>query len=666
MKINYNDLKTLIDDFRYIVQTGGNPFTVQDGSGIMSSSKSVFFMVLEVMKTIVFLLVYIVLIYFLYIILFKGYPRFIMDILSFGFYKKQNLDKLFSENKFFENHFKFLMKRSNEFIGLDPHVSFSALVKTNKLKDIIEDVETNMNEYYKNYKYTRRYVETFREYFLYYNKLNKEFNNTTGLDTCGDDGMMESYQQFQELEKKKNDNEISKLCQKKKCVRIHKELLRNPNYLPPQCKASLIETSLIVDVNQRTQPEKVNCPAPMFVIEYPEFYDTLLEYLKKTGQYKVKGKAKEIKKERDFQLAELYYLDLIGVNTHIKRVRLMNCAIKKLARELKEMVNSLNETQFSLFLIIPEITDNDTKRKFSSNLMTHFGDIQLSPSPIYSNNVRYDSLNDYTWYLFEVIHNVFQYPNNYSKSYKDLEGAIRQMMAGSPYELTLFLTSYINLDFQKKLKAESTILLNYENIPYNKKLVDLLEWVNKHPVFSHIYFNSVLTTSKKPELYNKVISAYEYLLYTKRIKEDTPTSLSNEFDSSSSFPKTNGNIGFQLIENLINNARHFKEYINAINILNLYLNTYQEQLSILYAEQYRSNVKFFKEMWNPYFNEIFNNRVLQYYRRMVQSRNTAKSFSRFIKLWKMVGRMVKRLKTEISAAFKRGMVMPEEQPPPQG
>ena len=665
MKINYNDLKTLIDDFRYIVQTGGNPFTVQDGSGMMSASKSVFFIVLEIMKTIIFLIIYIVLIYFLYIILFKGYPRFILDIISFGFYKKQNLDRLFSENKFFENHFKFLMKVSNEFIGLDPHTSFSALVKSNKLKSILSDVETNMNEYYKNYKYTRRYVETFREYFLYYNKLNKEYNNTTGLDTCQEDKLVDGYEADNKLLKSKDDNNIQKLCQRKKCVRLYKEFFRDINYKPPQCKASLVETDIIVDPSQRTMPEKIDCPAPVFVIEYPEFYDTLLEYQKRTGQYKVKGRGKEIKKNRDFQLAEVYYKDLVGETTNIKRVRLMNCCIKKLAKEVKEMVNALNETQFSLFLIIPELSDNETKRKFSSNLMSHFNDLKVSPSPIYSDTFRYDSLNDYTWYLFEVIYNVFQNSKNYQKSYSDNDAIIKQMMAGFPYELTLFLTSYINLDFQKKLKAESTILLNYENIPYNKKLVDLLEWVNKHPVFSHIYFNSVLTTAKKPELYNKVISAYEYLLYSKRVKEGTK-STGNEFDSSSAYPKTNGNIGFQLIENLINNARHFKEYINAINILNLYLNSYQEQLSTLYAEQYRSNVKFFKEMWDPYFNEIFNNRVLQYYRRMVQPRNTAKSFSRFIKLWKMVGRMVKRLKKEISAAFKRGMVMPEEQPPPQG
>jgi hypothetical protein len=184
MKINYNDLKTLVDDFRYIVQTGGNPFTVS-GGGAGSVAVGLIGLVVNFLQSIIYLIVFVFIIYLIYIILFKGYPKIIMDLLTFGIFKKANLNVLFSEHKFLESHFKFLLKKPSEFDGLDPHTSFNKLIKPNNIKDVIQDTETRMSDHYKNFKYTRRYVEAFREYFLYYYKQEKEYSNSTSNETCG-------------------------------------------------------------------------------------------------------------------------------------------------------------------------------------------------------------------------------------------------------------------------------------------------------------------------------------------------------------------------------------------------------------------------------------------------------------------------------------------------
>lgn len=633
MKINYNDLKTLVDDFRYIVQTGGNPFAVS-GGGVGSATIGILTLVVSFLKSIIYLIVFIFIIYIIYIILFKGYPKILMDLLSFGLYKKANLDGLFSEHKFFEGHYKFLLKLPSEFDGLDPHTSFGQLVKPNNIKNLMQDTETAISEYYKNYKYTRRYVEAFREYFLYYDKLNKEYKNTNSNDTCT----------------------------KYKCIRIWKQSLYDPNFKPPQCKASMVETDFVVGVDQKTAKDKVDCPADNFVIEFPDFYDTLLEYQIKNGAYKggVSDKNKRVKgKYRDQRLAELYYFDSINKTNYIKRVQEMKMNISKLAKEVADVVKALNESQMSLFIMIPPVSDKGTKQDFSKNYLENYPKLSKSaPITIYNASIKYLDFNEYTWYIFEVMYAVSN-----SISYDTWKGELTQLLSGTPYEMGLLLTSYINLPQQYKQKAESTLVLNYQNIDVNKKFFETLEWINKHPIFSHIYFNTKLTDSKKSALYKKVIEAYDYFMFNKKV---TTASASNKFATDSTYPRDNQNIGMVLIENLTNNARHFKEYINAINILDLYLNTYHDDLCKMYAEQYRSNVKFFSELWDPYFNEIFNMKVMQYYRRMTESRNTAKSFIRFLKLWRIVGRLIKQLKVEIAKAFKRGVKAPEEQPAPQG
>jgi hypothetical protein len=324
-----------------------------------------------------------------------------------------------------------------------------------------------------------------------------------------------------------------------------------------------------------------------------------------------------------------------------------------------DAVKALNESQMSLFIIIPPVSDKSMKEDFSKNYREHYAKLSQSAEvTIYNPSVKYLDLNEYTWYIFEVMYII---KNNIS--YEIWKSELSQLLSGTPYELKILLTSYINLPQNMKQKAESTLVLSYKNINVNKKLYETLDWINKRPIFSHIYLNSKLTDGKKSALYQKVIGAYDYFLFNKKV---TSASVSNIYATSSTYPRDNSEIGKVLIENLTNNARHFKEYINAINILDLYLNTYHADLCKLYAEQYKSNKNFFDDLWNPYYNQIFNNMIMQYYRRMLENRNMSKSFIRFLKLWRMVGKLVKQLKIEISKAFKRGIKTPEEQPAPQG
>lgn len=621
MNLNYNDISRIVEDIRYAIQAGGNPF--QQGGGIWSR----FVFLTVVFKSIIMLCVYIIIIYFIYIIIFKGYPRILFDLVSLAIFKKQNLDRLFSEHQFMINHYYFLQKQRTDFRGLYPFDVFDTLVtpiedqetqkeiaarrkvEGNRFKDECqtapgqgvggdlrnkaEFVETKVNQYYKGFKYVKKYVEAFREFFLYYYKINSA---------------------------------------SKKEIYLWPQRLENPAAKVPQCPAPKIEQQAFVGINQKPlAPKTIDCPAPKYTIEFYDFYETMCEYQIRTGQIKPNHKGKNQKKNYYEKVAQLYYFDSIGKTNNMERIVSMRTAMIELSCELRNIAGKLKTMPFYLFLILPE--DAITIRDFGRDYLKYYDRLDRF---IYDQSIPFNTINEFSWYIFEVMHHGMT-----SKSYDALKGELNAF--GISYDLFILLTAYINLPPAQKLRAESTLLLNYTHLKLRK---ELLEFVNKHPIFSHIYFNTKLTDSSKPQLYEKVMEAYKHLMYKRKSGGDIPSD-----------DKNNGQL---IMQNLQQNGRHFKDLVNVVNVLDLFFNKYQDQMSLLYMEQFRSNFQFFKEMWNPYFNEIVNLRILEYFRRMFQKSNMDRSFGRFLKLWRIIGMMIRRLKSEIGKAFKRGMKTPEE------
>lgn len=608
MNLNYNDISRIVEDFRYAIQAGGNPF--QQGGGIWSK----FVFITVVFKSFIMICIYIILVYFIYIILFKGYPRIIFDIASLAIFKKQNLDRLFSEHNFMINHYYFLQKKRTDFKGLYPFDVFDALVSSipntsasskpdcklsssrsigSDLKNKAEFVELKINQYYIGFKYAKKYVEAFREFFLYYYKINSS---------------------------------------SKKEIYLWPQRLEHPDAKVPQCPAPRVESEAFVGINQKPLSNStIDCPAPKYTIEYYDFYETICEYQIRTGQFKNNKVGKNQKKNYYEKVAQLYYMDSIGKTNNMERIVSIRAAMIELSCELSNIAGKLQSMPFYLFLIIPE--DANTIRDFGKDYLKYYNNIDKL---IYDKSIPFNTINEFSWYIFEVMHNIKK-----KKTYDNLKSEISTFNIS--YDLFILMTAYINLPPVQKLSAETTLLLNYTHLKLKK---ELLEFVNKHPIFSHIYFNTKISDSLKPVLYNKVMETYKYLMYKR--------------NSATDLPANDPNNGQELMSNLQQNGRHFKDLVNVVNVLDLFFNKYQDQMSLLYMEQFRSNVQFFKELWNPYFNEIWNLRIMEYFRRMFQSNNINKSFGRFLKLWRIVGMMIRRLKSEIGDAFKRGMSTPEE------
>lgn len=612
-----DQLSRVIEELRYMLQqSGGSLIRVQAGGGGFGGG---LVGAKELVKAIFVLAFYLLIAYIVFLILTKRYMRAGMDVVSLGFYNTVNLDRMLTEQDFLVNHYKFMVKPGEDFEGIAPYKLFDDLIQGQGMETRLKDLDNLIQKWYPQLRYNRRYYKAFKEIFLFH----ESFSSTP----------------------------------KEFMVYLDPKQFDDPNYKPPTTKASLVETDFVVAPNQKTLPSQVPAPAPPYYVDYSQFYQTLVEYQIKEGEYKVRGStvANQYKNNFDRKVAEAQYFDTTPKDKalktrHFERIFTLRDSFDKARIAVQKAKKALDASPFTHFIIIPESdrTIKDFNYDYSKNfyrvLGSQKGDQVVSSkenaTSIYDDSFPFESASEFSWYMFEVLSK-----NSYDTLSSQLSALQSELGTNTRNEYQIFLTTYLNMDTKERQRAERTIVISNPNIHKNRGVLD---FVNKHPIFARIRFNSKVTD--KAGTYAKAMAAYDHLMF-KTKKED--------------ISRTDRNAGQRIAQNLATNGRHLKDIINAVNVLDLYFNGYQAEMTKLYMEQHRSNVKFFKELWTPYFEQIWNMRIMEYYRRMLTKNNTSRSYSRFLKLWKMVGVMVQRLKQEIKKAFKRGLKVPDPEPAPQ-
>jgi len=549
--------------------------------------------------------------------------------MTMSIYKKQNLEQMFTEHQFLLSHYQFFLK--DEFPGISPYVSFQKIMLPQEpltLRQMFATLESTIDNYYKHVKYERKYVEVFREYYLYHDKLNPAST---------------------------------------KDVYIWTQEFENPDFKPPpNCKASVVGTAM-VDQDQNTAPAKTACPAPKYVVTNFNFYETLLEFQIKTGEFKTKNKGEVSKKNRERAIAEVHYKDEKAISngniftSNVSRVTAIVQTFDLIRISLTSMLKAHMNAPVSHYIVLPE--DQQVSKSFNAFFIKYHKDISsrnlynidnlvttiatVTKSKGKCNKAETRVVSDFSWYVVEVLYIVYNNINA-NEYYYELQREFESKYSSLPSEYAKYiLMAFANLPATKRKDAIGNILLSLKLDQYNTIAKDVVYFMLKHPVFTHVYLSNA--KQGKEKIYSLTIFAYTYFL--SKNKDGSDLNLKDK------------NMGMKMMENLVNNGGPYKDFVNSVQVLHMFLVEYQEVMSELYYQQYRSDIQFFKELWDPFYKDFFLMRINEYYRRMSENSNYNVSFGqRFLPRWQLIGQFIKRLKSQIAKAFTRKPKMPKEKP----
>lgn len=168
--LNFQSLERFISDFQYLFAKGG-------ASKILNSkSKNFLSKITGLIISLIILIFLIILIYLIYIIIFRGYPRFIYNLLTFSFSHKEDIDNFIKEKNLYIDKLLYILQIPND--------SFNVINKIIK----IDELKTLITEYDINAKKTNRndfYFRSIKEFFIFNQSLSNDKTQTVILNENG-------------------------------------------------------------------------------------------------------------------------------------------------------------------------------------------------------------------------------------------------------------------------------------------------------------------------------------------------------------------------------------------------------------------------------------------------------------------------------------------------
>jgi hypothetical protein len=172
----FSKLKTFMEDLSYLMQMGGGPSKGGSSGPAMKVIGHMFYNVFMILALLVAL-------YVVYYCIFKGYPRFAVNLFTLSFFRKEKFEKILTENDTLFSNFDMIAFLSNTetrpLATLDNIYSQQQQLFTRlgerfeQAKQLIDDEYTTLK--YKNFntvfRYRDKYKVAFVEYFLFYKTL---------------------------------------------------------------------------------------------------------------------------------------------------------------------------------------------------------------------------------------------------------------------------------------------------------------------------------------------------------------------------------------------------------------------------------------------------------------------------------------------------------------
>jgi hypothetical protein len=560
-KFNFKGLARFLDDFKFL----------KGGSNILSGGSFAEMMTnfTAIIIGLLWLAVFAFIIYTVYIILFKGYPRWFLNLITFKFYHKENIHQLLNDNIVLYKIQNILSSKGQCINPLD--AIFDIYGKDSSIYPLVVQLDTTIKKYYfKLSGIDKKYQEALKEYYLYYHKIE---------DTAF---------------------------------------------------ADIVPDINVVDSNGHPIHRKV---------QHIAFYQTVLAVQLNDGLISAKNEgAKPGNKGDDQLLWEVYTKDKSNQNGYYKRILEIHTILKQLSKEINILATTLKETSLIPFIILtPDINE------LSIELGNKINDIKSGT--IYNYPAKYIK-KEYGWFIVEVLTYLYN-PNYY---FSVIRGLDNQEPFYNKEEIDT-IRYYLNLTKDNRTDVENKI--------FNRKFVrkepgwvdfgqndteqnyaqktsgEFMDLLRTHPILSNLYFSGHL------DMYPKIMKMYLRFM----------TNCTGQFTDI----KT-------IITNLNNNGIAFKNFVNSINLLDLYLNSYQTQITQLLEDQQVTVKEFFHKLFNPYFDDIVKGRMKTYYKKTFSIYTWKKSYNKFMVWWRSLGDMLKNIIVSIWKSFFTGNDAEEPQP----
>lgn len=534
-KLNFNDLSRFLEDFSYILHKGGKTKRLSERLKISDEKKALIEKIIKWIWLFFQLCIAIVAIYTIYIIIFKGYPRIIIDVLTFKFFHKEKPDNFLKESNLLAENIKFLSAQNDS--CLQSYAMYNYLYGNTNLINLVNQFEKAKTDYYGKYRYEEQYINSLKEFYLFYDKI------------------------------------------------------------------------------KRINPQDVRFENHKVTIEQYDAYELLLTYKKIKGEIDVKNTKQGGNKSTDQLMYELYKSEQKKNFITITGIKTINNILTQMGIEFSKMNKLFITKPIVPYLIIP-VDDNSI-----NSILKDFTKMKdnILKKTIYS--TPYNQIGDGSWYMIEYILSLTdsnQY-NNFLNSLPPVTGDENKIIY------------YINLPREQKVIAEKRILNYTQNGTF-------YEYIKKRPIFAHIYFSKAIDTNSKPGLYASIMNAYKLLGDCGAQINTSPLNIDSQTMQT------------RLI-NLQKNGYVFKQFTNTVSYLNLFLNDYRQDLTIMYEKQIISDTRFLKELWTPFVNDIFVNRIGSFTKKTFSSQGMGSSYSKFLKFYKSLGDELNRMIKAVFMAF---------------
>ena len=650
MSFTRDDIFMLLDEFRRITQAGGNPF--QRGGGITGFMRSI----VDFFSSFFMILFYAFVAYIIYVILTKGYPRFIIDLPLLSFFHRTDVTKVLSEKdvlyKHYETALNFAKGQNNVYRLLDDLVVPQS---TFRVSILALDDKVNVLEAYKNISNAKdRFMTAMRDFYTNYTPL--KIKPSSWLTFA-----------------------------------YYIEEILDPNINPedlPQCPVSLAKG--IINSEVKTQ----KCPAPLIYIRESDwnFYTKYCTTSENSNPSELQI-LKAYYEDTDYMLmydsktnafSRNFLQDRKVKKNVLKEAKAIDGEFENLRVQCKSVCDVLKQTPFTMFITIwPEEKEllvasynKYVKAIWSNEIYTH--SLYMSAGSILrsleaeNEKVRYVDSN--LFFIVEVLRREHAYVSYESddvtpkapmlykdteQKYKKLEEYANQLLENNE-TMKMILGVFMATPINNRYTIFSMLSMTHRELiskadskvwwtKHSRKWIPRLAWFEKHPIFSSIFFNSEV--KNKPQVYARTINAYETFMSLRT--NGTKIALKKLTVDATEF-----------MNNLHQNAFAFKELMMSIMIMDLYLNEYSDTLINILNEQRISQKDFFEKIWRIYFTPIWEKRIVEYYERIFAPSYTGRRFNEFLKIWKMAGQKIKDAKREVSRGFVSKLSKKDVEVPP--
>lgn len=513
-QFNFHGMARLFDDLKYIVQKGGS--TKLFGGGDGASKGEMFLLIIKIIGIVILI---IIIAYISFIIIFGGYMRFLVPAL----FHTEDMDGFIRENNILTKNLATLLTKTNG--CSDPYAAYEMVFKqsTSEYRQKLSDLNNAINDLYSEFKYDEKVYEAFKDFYLYFDKIDVEKQTIEKLPTA----------------------------------------------------------------NGTVQ------------IKNKELYEQMLGYFINKGRYQPE------KKSDDQQLIDIHNLDQQQKYKYYNRIVGVKSLVLNLAAVSSQLCNTISTNPYSAFLALPEN---------SMDVQAVMADLQQYDKNIADNtifNLESTRLNDYSWYIVE-----YKYFLKNQNAYSTYEGTINSASAQFSQEEIASIRKYINITPIMKKSAESKL--------FSKTTPAFFEFVKKHPIFSHVYFNKDINNANKATFYTNLMQIY------------------NKFATCGSA---------DLPTNLMNNGRLLLTLINSIVVFDMYLNRYRPAIMKTYQNQNYADKFFFTRLFNPYMEDFVSNRMGSYAKKTFSGANWDASFDKFTMQWGKLGEKLKDMMKSIVKSF---------------